>query len=321
MRGPLLLRNAALLTSLARAASSVAPVPEAELLLVQVVHRHGDRSPITPMADRDFWVNQRPSQAALAAAEAMTLVVSAEKAESAHPAAGDGTFGTLTSRGLQGMFGVGEGLRQVEYYQGVIPEAYESRNVSVLSTNFPRTVQSVQALLSGLYPAVKRPTPIEIDVSFSSRMIPDPKPRATREQEELEAEVLRSDEEEAALAEPLRRRLSEALAPVVAPLASRLGGFGTGDTASDDGLLSWNKVAEVMTCLHAYDRLPEGLTAADVAAASAQGARRWTKLMRHPRIVELAMGDMADKIVETARAVADGRSELRLQVRRCAAGD
>jgi hypothetical protein len=75
-------------------------------------------------------------------------------------------------------------------------------------------------------------------------MIPDPKPRATREQERLEVEVLSSDaarEKEAQL-EPLRRRLSQALQPVLDPRAASMAGFGAGDDASDAGLLSWNKV-------------------------------------------------------------------------------
>eukprot|EP00966_Prymnesium_polylepis_P097824 2265306-Prymnesium_polylepis.2 len=74
-------------------------------------------------------------------------------------------------------------------------------------------------------------------------MIPDPKPRTTLEQAGLEEAVLKDDEAAAAAAEPLRARLSHALAPVVAPEAFTTGGFGAGDVASGDGLLSWNKVA------------------------------------------------------------------------------
>ena len=104
------------------------------------------------------------------------------------------------------------------------------------------------------------------------------------------------------------------LALVVVPTASSLAGFGAGDVASGDGLLSWNKVAEVLSCLHAYGRLPAGLSEEDVAAASAHGARRWTLLMRHRRIAQLAMGKMVAKIVDSAVARANGSSNRCLQL-------
>eukprot|EP00966_Prymnesium_polylepis_P097823 2265306-Prymnesium_polylepis.1 len=53
------------------------------------------------MADRDFWISQRPTAEALQAIAEMTTVERDSSAE-AHPAAGDGTFGTLTTRGLVG---------------------------------------------------------------------------------------------------------------------------------------------------------------------------------------------------------------------------
>jgi hypothetical protein len=127
-------RSALHLLGLVRAASSSTvppPLPGGELLLVQVVHRHGDRSPITPLADRAFWKGQLPSEDELAAA-AVTTVQRTVQFE-AHPAAGDGTFGTLTSRGLKQMRSVGEELR--ERYADLVPEIYDARLVKCYSTD------------------------------------------------------------------------------------------------------------------------------------------------------------------------------------------
>ena len=120
-----------------------------ELLLVQVVHRHGDRSPITPLADREFWINQRPSEFDLAAASEMTREERDGDVE-AHPAAGDGVFGTLTARGLAQMQTVGEDLRARYSQYDLIPEEYDGRLVKCYSTDFPRTIQSASGLLLGL---------------------------------------------------------------------------------------------------------------------------------------------------------------------------
>ena len=51
-----------------------------------------------------------------------------------------------------------------------------------------------------------------------------------------------------------------------------------------------------MKCLHAYHRLPDGLTPDDVRRASEAGAHRWTAIMRDSRIARLAMGEMATEI-------------------------
>ena len=99
------------------------------------------------VADKDFWVQQRPSAEALSLTAAMTALKREDDVE-AHPAAGDGTFGTLTARGLAGMEEVGRTLRRS--YATFLPDAYDSTVVSCLSTDFPRTIQSAQAVLHGL---------------------------------------------------------------------------------------------------------------------------------------------------------------------------
>lgn len=277
-----------------------------ELRQLQVVHRHGDRTPITPLADRVFWSSVLPSSAELATLAQGTEVLRA-KGTAPHPAAGDGLFGTLSTRGVDQMRSGGAALR--EKYGHFLPPVATPEAVRVFSTDFPRTIQSVQALLQGLFPpAARRGPPVEIDTSRTAHMIPDPEPRATTEQEEREAAVLRS---EAVLAhaeevEPLRTRLSQALldARVVDPAAYQRS-WGVGDQARG-ATLSWNKLAEVLKCLHSYSRLPPGVTADDVRRANEAGAYRWTVLMRDRRIAQLAMGSLTAAIVKAASGVARG---------------
>ena len=63
-------------------------------------------------------------------------------------------------------------------------------DVKVISTDFPRTIQSVQGLLLGLYPDGTNDHEIEIDARHTSWLIPDPQPRHTEEQVQLEEELV-----------------------------------------------------------------------------------------------------------------------------------
>lgn len=272
-----------------------------ELRQLQVIHRHGDRTPITPLADRKFWQGVLPSQEERDGIEAGTNTLRVEGFVP-HPAAGDGVFGTLTARGLEQMRLGGANLRDM--YPDFLPKAASREEVIVYSTDFPRTIQSVQALLQGLFPPAERSAPIEIDATRTDLMIPDPVPRRTTEQVEREAAVLGGEAvlAHAAEVEPLRRRYSEVLrdAQTLDPVAYEMSGAGAGDDADGGHLLSWNKLAELMKCMHAYGRLPDGLSEDDVKQASAAGAHRWTALMRDPRIAQLAMGHMAADVVSAA---------------------
>ena len=296
-----------------RAVAAASADSHLKLHHLQVIHRHGDRTPITPLADREFWSSVLPNSSQLVSLAAGTEVVRA-KGREPHPAAGDGLFGTLSARGVDQLQTGGIALRQK--YPDFLPSLATAESVRIFSTAFPRTIQSVQALLHGLFPpATRRGPPIVIDTTHSDDMIPDPVPRATVEQEEREAAVLRSEAvlAHAAEAEPLRVRLSQALleARILDPIAyqSQSASWGVGDQAKGT-TLSWNKLAEVLKCLHSYSRLPPGLTVDDVTRANEAGAYRWTVLMRDRRIAQLAMGSLTAAIVKTASGAARDASGL-----------
>jgi lysosomal acid phosphatase len=95
------------------------------LELVQIVFRHGDRTP------NKVYPND-PNE----------------------PAVWDkyGGFGQLTQQGMQRHFEYGAYLRA--RYDGYLTKLYNINKVLILSTNFPRTLMSCASLLAGLYPPV-----------------------------------------------------------------------------------------------------------------------------------------------------------------------
>lgn len=195
------------------------------LVRVQIVHRHGDRTPITPLRDEAFWRSTLPSAEMLERLGEGTTVVRGDGAAATHAAGGRGAFGQLTTLGVLQMVELGERLREELFFRenedddvpkneddveiveqdGVAfalprrrPLLRRSDDVSatlrVWSTDFPRTLQSVRGLLVGLLDDVanddeRTRTVIPIDARHTSILIPDPQPRRTEEQAALEREL------------------------------------------------------------------------------------------------------------------------------------
>merc|ERR1719369_1937675 len=93
------------------------------LVLVHLVYRHGDRTPINPYPTDPY------------------------RNRSNWPV----DFGQLTSKGVRQQFELGEWIR--ERYQGFISRNYSNQEILVRSTDVDRTIMSAQANLAGLYPA------------------------------------------------------------------------------------------------------------------------------------------------------------------------
>lgn len=135
-----------------------------KLVHVVVVHRHGDRTPISQKApsyiqgleETAFWEGTVPALDTIEQVGALNVDAT-------------GTFklrdlkfpnGHLTHVGASGMRAVGEALRQsyvtdLNFLPATLP-ADSSHVVRVRSTRYPRTFQSVQNLLSALYPHAQR---------------------------------------------------------------------------------------------------------------------------------------------------------------------
>jgi hypothetical protein len=132
------------------------------LVHVVVVHRHGDRTPISTQAasytqgseQKEFWEGTVPAidtveeWGALNVDDTGTFKLRDPKFPNGH----------LTHVGASGMRAVGEALRQ-SYVPHFLPATLPADSTNVLrvrSTRYPRTFQSVQNLLSALYPHAHR---------------------------------------------------------------------------------------------------------------------------------------------------------------------
>lgn len=246
-----------------------------------------------------------------------------------HGAAGRGPFGQLTMMGLLQMVSVGERLREELGHDYVETSSEEQqqvfvnngrlftqdkplhpRRIKVMSTDFPRTIQSVQALLTGLFPDIPREDihcPIEIDVrNTNSYLIPDPQPRQTPQQLVLESHLsnrphLRNREEEL---KELSHRISKELKQHLGEGAHGVS-FGIGeekDTATKTDVekpLAWAQMAEILTCMHSRSILPKNLSSDDVNKVSSHVAWRWFENLRQPILAKSAMWKFANNLLES----------------------
>jgi Histidine phosphatase superfamily (branch 2) len=308
-----------------------------KLLHVQIVHRHGDRTPITPLLDEEFWQSQGVPDETLQRIGAGTRVVRDETAQpNNHGARGRGPFGQLTKLGLLQMVEVGTSIR--DKYSSLDNDESSShkmklwtparpihpRHLKVYSTDFARTIQSVQGLLVGLLPETSTSENkdndnnnnndnnynmvVEIVARHTNVMIPDPQPRTSDEQVGLERELVRAAAPKEAAMLPLARRVSASIKPLLSPNAHEISfgvnGDGSADTANGEEEppeeievqpLSWNQLAEVCKCLSVYDRLPSGLDANDVAQVLNFSAQRWFDNLQNARLVHLATSDFVHR--------------------------
>jgi hypothetical protein len=283
---------------------------------VQIIHRHGDRTPITTMKDSDYWASQLISLELLDKIAEGTTIIRREVLS--HKARGQGPFGKLTQLGLFQLIDVGttlknelceNGLASDELYDGAIfspDRPLHPNRIRVMCTDFPRTIQSVQGLLVGLFPD-GLPKPVEIDCRHTSWMIPDPQPRRSEEQEQLEIELAKRPhmlerEEEM---RPLAIRCTDALRGILGDgafsMAFGVGEHVDGNEAENQRVLPWAQLAEVTTCLKVRDLLSGYITKEDQEAISAHCAWRWFESLRNPRLGYLATHRFTHTILHSMR--------------------
>lgn len=305
----------------------------------QVVHRHGDRTPITPLEDEEYWSTLLPSDDLLERIGSFANVRRRPGVEP-HPAGGGAVYGRLTSDGLGQMQRVGTKLRSdakrllSENHGGArgFQDADPSTWLRVASTDFSRTIQSVQGLLVGLMDQAMDGTEavsIDIDARHTSKMIPDPQPRRYTGQSELERELIsgKAFATKEKSMKPLAIRMTEILisSGVVGEAALRVSfGVGEDETATaaaspkDSGkskddkpehVLPWNQLAEILKCLQRRDRLPEGITTQDLDDVAEHNAWRWFALLGDKRLAAMAIKSLAKKMILNGEEAASGGSD------------
>lgn len=322
-------KTSTLLQSLSRSLSTLhdkTGKKSIRLLQVQIVHRHGDRTPITPLKNETFWSSTLPSDEILAKLSAQTRINRDDSKPNTHKAGGHGPFGKLTQLGLLQMVELGTKLREELYWEEGGHAVDEQGNivfhharlfhpdfllapshVQVISTDFSRTIQSVQGVLVGLFPDWQGE--IEIDARHTSDLIPDPQPRRTTEQEELELKLasrpnmLQREEEMRELAV----KTTKALLPLLGEGAFDVS-FGVGEEKGSSSShhhhhhhLAWTQLSEITKCLQVRDMLPSTISVQDQHAISAHAAWKWMENLRHPRLAYLAMNPMLTRMLQSMK--------------------
>jgi hypothetical protein len=143
------------------------------------------------MQNETYWAATLPTSDLLQKVAIGTNILRDTGEANTHAAAGRGPFGKLTQLGLLQMVDLGSTLRQqlqadvaddhhLDEHGNVFlnkgrlfdpTNPIRPRHVKVVSTDFQRTILSVQGTLIGLFPdPVKEP--IDIDVRHTSIMIP-----------------------------------------------------------------------------------------------------------------------------------------------------
>ena len=314
---------------------------------VQVVHRHGDRTPITPLKNKEYWAQQLVPRDLIERVATGTRVLrhrhgdnnngNTNSGKNRHAASGRGPFGQLSKLGLLGMIQVGTNLKEdleefTEWSESTtasnIVQAisttvgtngsssvdaiqrkikFTPKDIKVYSTDFARTIQSVQGLLVGFFPEgfsndENSPT-INIDCRDTiSWMIPDPQPRQTKEQTILEQKLAQRPHilEREALMRPLAVRCTQALLPLLGEEAFKLS-FGVEDVNSADRegnpTLPWIQLTEITKCLSVRDMLPKSISMDDQAALSSYTAWKWFQSLRSPRLAYLSMRGFTETLV------------------------
>mmetsp|Transcript_26220 Transcript_26220/g.57423 ORF Transcript_26220/g.57423 Transcript_26220/m.57423 type:complete len:516 (-) Transcript_26220:200-1747(-) len=322
---------------------------------VQVVHRHGDRTPITPLKNEEYWKNQLVPEDLLERVATGTKVLRNNNGSNnssdndnkgknhleIHAAAGKGPFGKLTKLGLLGMIQVGTTLKeeleestkwaestnaasstiaittqqqQQQQQQQHRKIKLTPKDIKVYSTDFDRTIQSVQGLLVGFFPDDGEKTVVSIDCRDTTCwMIPDPQPRQTHEQKVLERTLARRPHvlQQEELLRPLAVRCTDALLPLLGDGAFGVS-FGVDENDDDQAVhkkqkgalppssvLSWIQLTEITTCLRTRGMLPDTITEDDQEALSAHTAWKWFQSLRSPRLANISMGRFAQTLVRT----------------------
>jgi len=295
-------------------------------LQVQVVHRHGDRSPITPLKDEEYWAQQLIPESRLQEIARNTTILS-DGVVNTHKANGRGAFGKLTNLGLEQMVNLGALLRRelsskvrneskidaqgniVYPYIWTPDRPLQPSNIRVVSTSFERAIQSAQGVLQGLFPdGWADGETIEIDARHTSIMLPDPQPRRTQEQVDLEDTLAARPhlEESEKQMLPLAVRVTQALHPLLAADAheacfgAKQLRHGSAESIEVEPL-AWNQLAELTKCFACRDGMlaAVGISHEDHQAVVQHAAWRWFETFRHPRLAYLGMHEQCTKMVDS----------------------
>jgi acid phosphatase len=319
------------------------------LIQVQIIHRHGDRTPITPIVKQmEYWNSTLPQPQLL---EKISRGIRLRRSSGSyepmkHGARGNPPFGQLTSLGLFQMIQLGSQLREdlccthpnttnsiltTNKLFTVDTPLHPSR-IQARSTDFPRTIQSLQGLLVGLFPDGfdfhahtnnshtshdAENHVMEVDLRNAHYHIPDPQPRHTKLQERLERQ--------ADLREHIQRKEMDMLPLAIKVTNDLLShnyiqeheakqvsfGFNVASPSQEEPssnfILPWPQLAEITKCLRVHNLLPPTITHEEQELILKYTSWKWFETLQHSKLGKLAMHhmmvDLLDNMLHLIREV------------------
>lgn len=296
-----------------------------ELIGLSIVHRHGDRTPISTLSNKEYWRSTLPQTGATSplrrdGSPFDDVDVEGQVVLNNEGGHHDELYGQLTAKGCDQLQALGSLLRgrliESSEYTGnpdFLPESLPAQLSSapcvaeVYSTRYPRTIQSVQWLLCGLWPEDARDggssSRISISTGLHPLMVPD-HPDRPAEQIILEEEVHATEEWTGGLLEAHALHASLMRSFRSSGLLSELPG--------ED--LDWDHIRECLQCCTEHGIELPGIKEGEVDAAYAFNMRQWLTRYGYPGLGRYAIGGLIERLLAHSLGDNERQSQSRLRV-------
>lgn len=293
---------------------SVGPYPALpagfELKHMVVVHRHGDRAPISPVVGKvirsldheDFWQARLPRAEEIAAWLSLHPVELPAGDEAMD--AGEATLAQLTARGASELRNLGASLRRhLVDGAALLPAALDPSLLYARSTNSRRTQQSLQNVLLGLYPAEENSgaaprMPLRVGPR-SDPMLPNGDGRCAR------------------IPELIQQMKREGYVGYQLPDHEGMLDRASAVLGYPRDAMKWSEAREVLTCYEAHGlEMPEGvgITAELIDEIIAYTGWMWWKWFEHPEVGRLSIGRLLKEVQDMIGGALDGWDDRKLAI-------
>ncbi|KAK9829707.1 hypothetical protein WJX72_007452 [[Myrmecia] bisecta] len=295
-------------------AASTSGSDQDNLKLVQVVFRHGARTPLT----KNYWEGNQWESGSICGELPGALQLHLFNADGGGPRPdskhdreqasrvlpGGCTQGELTLLGQKQSRELGEWLRQryVEQ-QGFLPPVYQARAVGGRTTNFRRTISTIQGVLTGLYPGTAAAIPIGTAGDAEELLFPNSKSCDRLGQlMTVATDALKVQASQDPKMQQLEDRVRQAMSiPADAPVR-------------------FTDLHDAMTTLAFHGKpLPKGMTPDLLAATEAEATKRMAALVApfrntsdEQQLLRLSMGQLLQLIMERLDDAANGGPEAKM---------
>lgn len=274
---------------------------------VLIFHRHGDRTPVlmsigtklsATQEETDYWASKVATSeqlellqqtAKVVGADEMQPPVIAPSKESNYP------YGLLTQKGVEHMTAKGRALR--ERYGHLLQDDVKVEDVYVLSSNVPRTIESVQCLLRGFFSREKH-VPQFLVRTYTHNVLAPMHPLQVFHEIEVivhdDVVALRSDVERDNI-DKLSLHLRKCL------------------EVPSDQPLSWTAIRDALTCRGAHKwPYPEGVNYEVFKQVEAYDTWLWQRLYHRKDFCYQAFKDGVKEVYDFVKSVVEKKQPAKI---------